>query len=75
MILAAAAALSYLGVPVASRASRAIYEATFEAVQEGVRTADLGGAATTAEFTDEVIRRVRAKLEAWQAFGLVEPSG
>ncbi len=74
MILAAAAALSYLGTPAASRASRAIYEATFEAVQAGVRTADLGGAATTTEFTEEVIRRVRAKLEAWRAFGLVEPS-
>jgi isocitrate/isopropylmalate dehydrogenase len=74
MILATAAALSYTGDPAASRASRAIYEATFEAVQDGVRTADLGGAATTTEFTDEVIRRVRGKLEAWRAFGLVEPS-
>lgn len=73
MILATAAALSYLRDPTASRASRAIYEATFEAVQDGVRTADLGGAATTTEFTDEVIRRVRAKLEAWRVFGLLEP--
>lgn len=75
MMLAAAAALSYLDDPAASRASRAIYEATFEAVQEGVRTADLGGAATTSEFTDEVIRRVRTKLQAWRAFGLLEPPG
>jgi isocitrate/isopropylmalate dehydrogenase len=28
-----------------------------------VRTADLGGDAGTSEFTDEVIRRTRSKLE------------
>jgi isocitrate dehydrogenase (NAD+) len=32
-----------------------------------VRTADLGGHAGTSEFTDEVIRRVRSKLEIWAA--------
>jgi isocitrate dehydrogenase (NAD+) len=73
MILAAAAALSYTDDPQALRASRAIYEATFEAVQNGVRTADLGGAATTTEFTDEVLRRVRGKLEAWRAVGWAAP--
>ena len=36
-----------------------------EAVAAGVRTADLGGHAGTTEFTDEVIRRTRAKLEVW----------
>jgi isocitrate/isopropylmalate dehydrogenase len=30
-----------------------------------VRTADLGGHAGTSEFTDDVIRRVRTKLEVW----------
>jgi isocitrate dehydrogenase (NAD+) len=30
-----------------------------------VRTADLGGHAGTSEFTDEVIRRTRSKLEVW----------
>ncbi|MDR7415674.1 MAG: isocitrate/isopropylmalate family dehydrogenase [Armatimonadota bacterium] len=58
MILAAAAALGYLPDPRAGQASRAVYEATFETVQAGVRTPDLGGAATTTEFTEEVIRRV-----------------
>jgi isocitrate/isopropylmalate dehydrogenase len=29
----------------------------------GVRTPDLGGHATTTEFTDEVVRRMREKLE------------
>jgi isocitrate/isopropylmalate dehydrogenase len=46
-------------------ASRAIYEATLEAVNDGIRTSDLGGAAHTDEFTNEIIRRVRSKLEIW----------
>jgi isocitrate dehydrogenase (NAD+) len=61
MILAAAAVLAYAGAE-AQRASRAIREACLEAVADGVRTADLGGHAGTSEFTDEVIRRTRAKL-------------
>src|SRR6185295_9866683 len=67
MILAGAALLGYFGQPEADRASRAIYESVFEAVFEGVKTADLGGHALTTEFTDEVIRRVRSKLEVWTA--------
>jgi isocitrate/isopropylmalate dehydrogenase len=66
MILAAAALLSYAGER-AQAASRAIREASLEAVADGVRTADLGGHAGTTEFTDEVIRRVRSKLEVWAA--------
>jgi len=65
MILAAAGLLSHVGQPKADRASRAIYESTLEAVYDGFRTADLGGTAKTDQFTDEVIRRVRAKLEVW----------
>ena len=30
-----------------------------------MRTADLGGHVGTSEFTDEVIRRVKPKLEVW----------
>jgi isocitrate dehydrogenase (NAD+) len=67
MILAAAALLGYFGQPDADRASRAIYESVFEAVFDGIKTSDLGGHALTTEFTDEVIRRVRAKLEVWTA--------
>src|ERR671937_1659957 len=66
MILAAAAVLGYAGEE-AHRVSAAIREACLEAVAEGMRTADLGGHAGTTEFTDEVIRRVRAKLEVWSA--------
>jgi isocitrate/isopropylmalate dehydrogenase len=64
MILAAAALLSFGGED-AQQVSRAIREACLEAVAEGTRTADLGGHAATTEFTDEVIRRVRQKLEIW----------
>src|SRR5438270_6039257 len=65
MILAGAALLSYLRVGEA--ASRAIRESCLEAVAEGTRTADLGGHASTTEFTDEVIRRTSQKLEIWSA--------
>jgi isocitrate/isopropylmalate dehydrogenase len=66
MILAAAALLGY-GDEQAQRAARAIRESCLEAVADGTRTADLGGHAGTTEFTDEVIRRTRSKLEVWAA--------
>ena len=69
MILAGAAILRYVGSKQADAASRAIYEATLEAVYDGIRTPDLGGQATTTEFTNDVIRRVQAKLEVWDALG------
>ncbi len=65
MILAAAGLLTHLGDKKADRVSRAIYEATLEAVYDGVRTADLGGTSKTDVFTNEVIRRVKTKLEVW----------
>jgi len=64
MILAAAALLGYAG-ETAQRAGRAIREACLEAVAAGARTADLGGHLGSSEFTDEVIARVRLKLEVW----------
>jgi isocitrate dehydrogenase (NAD+) len=64
MILAGAALLAHAAEP-AQQAARAIREACLEAVAEGNRTADLGGHLGTTEFTDEVIRRVRSKLEVW----------
>jgi isocitrate/isopropylmalate dehydrogenase len=66
MILAGAALLGY-GDERAQQAGRAIREACLEAVADGIRTADLGGSAGTREFTDEVIRRTRQKLEVWSA--------
>jgi isocitrate/isopropylmalate dehydrogenase len=69
MILAAASALSYAKHPAATYASRAIYEAALECIYEGVRTTDLGGSATTSEFTDAVINEVRGKLEVWRSLG------
>jgi isocitrate/isopropylmalate dehydrogenase len=64
MILAGAALLGFGGAA-AQEAGRAIREACLETVAEGVRTADLGGSHGTSEFTDEVIRRTRTKLEVW----------
>ncbi len=72
MIMAAAALLHYVaeaGQPHADMASRAIYESVLEATATGVRTPDLGGHATTSEFTDEVISRVRTKVDIWSSLG------
>jgi isocitrate dehydrogenase (NAD+) len=67
MILAGAALLTFFHDEAADRASRAIYESTLESVLEGNRTVDLGGSVGTTEFTDEVIRHVKTKLEVWSA--------
>jgi len=58
MILAAAAILSYVHDDRAASASRAIYDAAIATVGDGIATADLGGHATTTEFTDAVIARL-----------------
>ena len=65
MILAASAVLSFAGTDGTAEAARAIREASLEAIADGVRTPDLSGHASTTEFTDEVIRRVRQKLDIW----------
>ena len=69
MILAGAALLRYIEGDIAQTASRAIYESVMETVRDGIKTADLGGHASTTEFTDEVIRQVKGKLEVWDALG------
>jgi isocitrate/isopropylmalate dehydrogenase len=71
MILAGAALLTHMADRDAQASGRAIREASLEAVAGAVRTADLGGHSTTTEFTDEVIRRVRQKLEVWSALSEV----
>lgn len=67
MILAAATLFGYMKDQRADRVSRAIRESTFEAVHGGISTSDLGGSAQTNEFTNDVIRRTKAKLEVWAA--------
>jgi isocitrate dehydrogenase (NAD+) len=65
MILAAAAVLHYAGVAAvegADRFSAAIYEAVLDTAAAGIRTPDLKGHASTTEFTDAVIERVRDQL-------------
>jgi isocitrate dehydrogenase (NAD+) len=72
MIMAAAATMHYageLGHEGAHIASRGIYEAVLEACAMGVKTPDLGGHASMSEFTDEVVSRVRTKVEVWSALG------
>jgi len=71
MILAVAALLGHMAERTGSapleRASRAIYEAVLEATATGIRTPDLGGHATTTEFTNEVVSRTRTKVEIWSS--------
>jgi isocitrate dehydrogenase (NAD+) len=72
MIMAGAAVLHYVGQAgdrAADLASRAIYESVLEATATGIRTPDLGGHATTSEFTDEVISRTRTKIDIWTSLG------
>jgi isocitrate/isopropylmalate dehydrogenase len=72
MIMAVASLLGYMKGDEARRASRAIYESALEAVSDGVRTADLGGQTTTTDFTQEVVRRVRTKIDVWSSLADIE---
>jgi isocitrate dehydrogenase (NAD+) len=65
MILAVAALLSQTDE--GQTAGRAIREAVLEAVAQGIKTADLSGHSSTTEYTDEVIRRTKTKLEVWSS--------
>jgi isocitrate/isopropylmalate dehydrogenase len=73
MILAVASILHYMPGAACHTAARAIYESTLEAVSDGVKTADLGGHVGTTEFTDQVIHRVRTKLDVWSSLADIEP--
>jgi isocitrate/isopropylmalate dehydrogenase len=72
MLLACGSVLSYAaaaGYAGCERASRAVYESVLEATAHGVKTVDLGGHATMSEFTDDVVERVRTKIEVWSTLG------
>jgi isocitrate/isopropylmalate dehydrogenase len=63
MILAAGSLLGHIADHEdARRAADSIYAAVFETVAEGTRTVDIGGQATTTQFTEAVIERVQQKL-------------
>lgn len=63
MILAAGSLLEHFaGDEEAHRAARAIQASVFSAVANGVKTMDIGGEASTTDFTDAVIARVRESL-------------
>jgi isocitrate/isopropylmalate dehydrogenase len=69
MILACAALLKQIESKESDLAARAIREAMMEAVHDGVRTPDIGGHATTSDFTDDVILRTKRKLDIWATLG------
>ncbi|MGH2969519.1 MAG: isocitrate/isopropylmalate family dehydrogenase [Solirubrobacteraceae bacterium] len=72
MLLACGALLQHAagkGHAGAERASRAIYESVLETTATGVKTIDLGGHATTTEFTDAVVEKVRTKVDIWSTLG------
>jgi isocitrate dehydrogenase (NAD+) len=72
MLLACGSVLSYAatkGYAGAEQASRAVYESVLETTATGTKTVDLGGQATTSEFTDAVVDKVRTKLEIWSSLG------
>jgi len=72
MLLACGAVLGYAGtrrIAGAELASRAIYESVLETVATGTKTIDLGGHATTTEFTDAVVEKVRTKVDVWSSLG------
>lgn len=63
MLLACAAVLEHAGFRGDERAARAaqvLREATLATADDGIRTFDLGGDASTSEVVDEVIKRVQA---------------
>jgi isocitrate/isopropylmalate dehydrogenase len=63
MILAAGSLLGHFPEDrQAHQAGQAIHNAVFDALTAGIRTVDLGGQASTDEFTDAVIERVQATL-------------
>ncbi len=66
MLLAEAAVLEhagYRGNEACARAATSLRDATLAAADDGIRTFDLGGDASTSEVVDEVIRRVRGALD------------
>jgi 3-isopropylmalate dehydrogenase len=72
MLLACGSVLGYAaarGVAGAERASRAIYESVVETTAGGVKTIDLGGSASTTEFVDAVVEKIRTKVEIWSSLG------
>ncbi len=72
MIMAVASLLGHIRDPRSRSVSRAIYEATLEAVADGIRTADLGGHSSTSEFSQDVRHRLETKLEAWSSLADID---
>ena len=70
MLLACGSVLSYAaakGFAGADRARARSTRACWRRPPPATKTLDLGGHATTSEFTDDVINRVRTKIEVWSS--------
>ena len=52
-----------------ARLARGLRVACWRPRPPGVKTLDLGGHATTSEFTDDVMDRMRTKIEVWSSLG------
>ena len=70
MILAGAVAAALRGGAQGDRLARRLRARCSRRSRRGIRTPDIGGHASTTEFTDAVIAAVRRKLEAWSALGV-----
>ena len=70
MLLAGASLLHYAGAPRGDRVAGGLREPCSRRSRPAIRTPDIGGHASTTEFTDAVIEAVRRKLEAWSALGV-----
>ena len=67
MLLACAAVLDHASMVqghAVSDAASAIRDATLGAAADGIRTFDLGGEASTSGVVDEVVRRIRVRLDS-----------
>jgi isocitrate/isopropylmalate dehydrogenase len=71
MLLACGAVLHYAGTRARGRDGRRARSTSPSSRRRaaGVRTPDLGGHASTSEFTSEVVSRVRTKIDVWSSLG------
>lgn len=64
MILAGAKLLGHMPDVQAQKASQAISGAVNETLRAGIKTKDLGGSATTVDFTDAIVRGVQERMRS-----------
>ena len=55
--------------PASPQRSSRVLEAVLEGASAGIKTSDLGGSSSTTEVTDDVINRVKTKIDVWASLG------